>query len=445
MQNRLEPCKVRWKPARLGEVRLIPPNPWRGLYAIYPFTIGDEAAELPVIRKEHSLGLVEINLVSFRDGSISDAGLHQIRRILAWFEDHRQEMILRFSYDLEGNGLKNEPHNIEIILSHIRQLAPILRRFSPRIYTLQGLFIGSWGEMHTSLHTGAKSMIALAAALDEAADGSLFVSVRCPNQWREIAQTADPTLPGRLSGGKPAARLGLYNDAILASETDYGTYGMASKAHAPHYGVKLNREEELKFQHSLCAGVPNGGELIYGDGGFTLPEIYRVFRLMRLSYLNADFDMQAIVNLRTKENPVRSRAWRSADAYTYLTEHLGYRYCVRKVTARPQPGGVTLSVQVENTGFACCYFPLEATLYLRSSDGDTALALRLPGDTRRLQPGEKHWLAAELNGLSVPQGTYQAELELRDPRSGKPVYIASAARGAQAGPALPLGTLRVRR
>ena len=289
-------------------------------------------------------------------------------------------------------------------------------------------------------------MIALAAALDEAADGSLFVSVRCPNQWREIAQTADPTPPDGCPAENRHARLGLYNDAILASETDLAPTGMASSAHAPHYGVKLNREEELKFQHSLCAGVPNGGELIYGDGGFTLPEIYRAFRLMRLSYLNADFDMQAIVNLRTKENTVRSRAWRGADAYTYLTEHLGYRYCVRKVTARPQPGGVTLSVQVENTGFACCYFPLEATLYLRSSDGDTALAAApCPGIraacSRARSTGWRRSLTAFPCRREVTRRNWSCAI-----RAAASPCTSPPPRGAgRPGQTLPLGTLRVRR
>ncbi len=446
MQNQPEPRKARWKAARLAEVCAVPPNPWRGLYAIYPFTIDGEAAQLPPLRQEHSLSLVEINLVRYRDGAIHEAGLQQIRRILSWFEDQRQEMILRFLYDLEGNGLKNEPQNLEIIQGHMRQLAPVIRRFAPRIFTLQGLWIGSWGEMHASLHTGARSMTALAGALDEAADRSLFLAVRCPNQWREILQTADPPPPSANPfGGRLAARLGLYNDAILASDTDLGTYGQASAAYTPQHGVKLNREEELQFQYKLCAGVPNGGELIYGDGSFTLPDIYRAFRLMRLSYLNADFDMQAVVNLRTKENIARSRAWRGADAYTYLTAHLGYRYCVRKVAARPRHGGVTVNVQLKNTGFARCYFPLEAALYLRKPNGETALAVRIPADTQRIQPGETHCLAAELDTRNVPQGSYQLDLELRDPRSGKPVYLATAARGCQVGQALPLGTLRVRR
>lgn len=445
MQTQHEPRSVRFTRARLAETRHVPPNPWRGLYAIYPFTAGGETAEpFPPLQPGHSLCLVEINLQRFRSDAISDAALEEIQRIFGYFEDHRQEMIVRFLYDWDGNGLQSEPQELPVIFRHMGQLSPLLRGFQNRIYTLQGLFVGSWGEMHGSRHLGAKSMAALTHALDEAAGGKTLLSVRCPNQWREIMQTYDPPPVEHLFDGTLRARLGLFNDGILASETDYGTYGETSRAQAPHYGVKLNREEELAFQNLLCAGTPNGGELVYGEGGFTLREIYRAFRLMRLSYLNADFDKQAFDNLRSQKNIARGRAWRGADACEYLTAHLGYRYCVRKALVKPAQGGADVQVQVENTGFACCYFPLEASLYLRTHARDTLLSVPIPCDTRRWQPGDAAWLTARISATGVPKGDYRLELGLTDPRSGKPVYLATAARGEDIRQTLLLGTLRVR-
>jgi len=445
MYSQQNPRKPRWKAARLTEARSLPPNPWRGLYAIYPFMIGEEPAQpMPPLRSEHSLSLVEINLFRFQEDPISDSALRQIDSILAWFDSQRQEMILRFLYDMDGNGMQNEPREITVILEHMRQLSPLLRRYARRIYLLQGLFVGSWGEMHSSRHLGTNSLINLTQTLDEAAGGELLMAVRCPSQWRDILQTYDPPSMNQMYDGRLHSRLGLFNDGILASETDLGTYGQSSRSHAQHYGDKFHREEELSFQNRLCVGVPNGGELVKGEGGFTLTETYRAFRQMHLSYLNADFDSKAIDSLKAQANIARDRAFRGTDAYTYLTEHLGYRYRVHKVLVRTAPGSVGVRVMMENTGFACCYFPLEATLYLKSSGGHTLAAVPMPGDIRYWQAGDQPWLSAKLEPLPAQRGEYRLELGLRDPRSGKPVYLANAARGEKIRPTLLLGTLQLR-
>jgi hypothetical protein len=446
MYSQQKPRTLRWKAARLTEARSLPPNPWRGLYAIHPFMInGEENAQpMPPLRPGHSLSLVEINLAWFQEDALSDSALRQIDGILAWFDAHEREIILRFLYDWDGNGEENEPREITVILMHMRQLSPLLKRYARRIYTLQGLFVGSWGEMHSSRHLGTNSLINLVQTLDEAAEGSLMLAVRCPSQWRDIMQTYDPPSMDRMFNGKLHSRLGLFNDGILASESDFGTYGQLSRSHARHYGDKLNREDELSFQNRLCADVPNGGELVKGEGNFTLAETYRAFRMMRLSYLNADFDMRVIDGLRSQQNIARDRAWRGADAYTYLTEHLGYRYRVRKATVHAVPGGADVRVEMENTGFACCYFPLEATLYLKSQGGELISAVPMPADTRSWKPGDQPWLAARLDTLPENRGDYRLELGLTDPRSGKPVYLASAAKGEDIRPTLLLGILQIR-
>ena len=54
MHNQQKPRKVRWKAARLAQALSVPPNPWRGLYAIYPFAVGGDAPVLPPLRPEHT-------------------------------------------------------------------------------------------------------------------------------------------------------------------------------------------------------------------------------------------------------------------------------------------------------------------------------------------------------------------------------------------------------
>lgn len=66
------------------------------------------------------------------------------------FARHDKDMILRIIYDDEGKGMEHEPAGLSQIQSHMDQLGSIIYKYAAHIYTTQGLFIGSWGEMHTS-------------------------------------------------------------------------------------------------------------------------------------------------------------------------------------------------------------------------------------------------------------------------------------------------------
>ncbi len=63
--------------------------------------------------------------------------------------DNGFKIILRFAYTFN----EPEPHNdapLEIVLSHIDQLTPILQRNADVIALMEAGFIGRWGEWHNS-------------------------------------------------------------------------------------------------------------------------------------------------------------------------------------------------------------------------------------------------------------------------------------------------------
>ena len=61
----------------------------------------------------------------------------------------------------------------------------------------------------------------LAARLADVSDASTFLSVRTPAQWRKITGEA---APDGWTENPLAKRLGLFNDGMLGSVSDYGTY-----------------------------------------------------------------------------------------------------------------------------------------------------------------------------------------------------------------------------
>ena len=148
-------CKVTTSVQLFTESNRELKNPNRGLYSLYPFAITDEeeayvakVAEYCAWSPDTTLALVEINLQSYQAGEISEAGLSNIDALLNAWGQSGKRLIIRFLYDWDGESGLHEPESMDIILRHMAQLGPLLQRHKDMIFTLQGLFVGSWGEMH---------------------------------------------------------------------------------------------------------------------------------------------------------------------------------------------------------------------------------------------------------------------------------------------------------
>lgn len=129
-------------------------NPYIGWYQIYNYFLSDEEPiDTSLISEQEygpGLALLQFNLCHFADAPISETGLGQLEDILdAWHSTGRQ-LIVRFLYDWDGNALEQEPENLSLILEHMSQTAEAVNRHSDCIHILQGIFVGSWGEMHSS-------------------------------------------------------------------------------------------------------------------------------------------------------------------------------------------------------------------------------------------------------------------------------------------------------
>ena len=115
--------------------------------------------------------------------------------------------------------MENEPSSIKIVKSHMKQLGSIIcehmskkESLPGKILVHQGLFVGSWGEMHGSKFLSEARMKELSDTFLEATKGSCPIAVRKPVQLRQ------------LSCQKTASNINftLFNDAIFGSETDLG-------------------------------------------------------------------------------------------------------------------------------------------------------------------------------------------------------------------------------
>ena len=414
-------------------------NPNRGFYHVYPVPIADEGEDYGKMVREYcrwapdtALALVEINLQHYRAGDITPAGLENIDALLAAWAQSDKRLIVRFLYDWDGENLLHEPETLDTVLRHMEQIGPLLLRHRDAIFTLQGLFVGDWGEMHHTKFSSGGDLRRLAQTLDQAAGGDMYLAVRTPAQWREIAGT-DRQL---------ASRMGLFNDGLLSSGTDMGTYDMDGQG-----DERRSREAELDFQRELCTGVPNGGEVIADNPYNDFDNAGRDLSAMHITYLNQDYD-KAVFDKWAAAEVSGQGCFDGLDGLSYIRRRLGYRLLITQTTAvrRLLQQRLDLTVSFRNAGFAPLYAAPELTLTVQKEDANTVLSYPAAHSLEDLPGGEDAGkigtaqVSLPLEGLTA--GVYRLYLNLQDPASGQPVLLANEQDREDSG--YFLGTVTVR-
>lgn len=343
-------------------------NPGRGWYRIVYFDAAVDPREqfdLCGLSMGYQLELVVIDIGAFREERISAEGCDHIRTILDWYREKGLQVILRVVYDHEGKAPEREPFLFKQVVEHMQQIAELIGEYLPEIFVYQGLLVGNWGEMHTSRFLSREKLGQLSDLLLEACDG-LTLAVRKPAQLRLLC----PMGAKKPLGENP--RIGLFNDGILGSETDLGTYGHTTGTQVGWTEAWLP-EEELAFQEQLGSRVPIGGEALYPKTGEapSLEETVRRLSKMRLTYLNAEYDPRLLC--RWKETVwTKEDAWKGIDGYTYIGNHLGYRYTLREIgvqTLRREPHTYLVQGLVENVGFGGIYEETALVLSWQDENG----------------------------------------------------------------------------
>lgn len=465
-------------------------NPYIGWYTIQGYLLSEDASfSLPqqpdatedtkkAEELRRGLSLIEINLKNYAECDLTASALSQVDSILSAWSKTGNQLILRFLYDWDGQNLQSEPKELSQILKHMEQVGPIINSYASSVYLIQGIFVGNWGEMNNTVHMGDGQMQTLIEKLADVTDPSIFLSVRTPAQLRSIVKNqignliqnwipVDKTLA--FNGTLPS-RLGLYNDGMLGSANDTGTYGdkkapeiKTSSNDANYNDMSLNsgdtnysdawiREDELAFQNELCQYVPNGGEVIIDNEYNDFDHAIRDLAMMHISYLNSAYDATVLdkwkasvyhadnvsqSNLVTDTNITNteysnsvnvSDAFDGMNGYDYIERHLGYRYVLRDSKLKFHPlfdDSAVLTVDVENVGFANCYRPLDATVAVVSNaTGKCVSSVNVDTDPRFWNSGEKtsFTVPIDVRGLEK-EATYTIYLSCADMTLGRTILF----------------------
>ncbi|HJA67040.1 MAG TPA: DUF4832 domain-containing protein [Candidatus Mediterraneibacter cottocaccae] len=444
--------KIDWEAANFVESDKFLANRERGFYNMRGIRISDDSPvsgeileEIMREQPEETLELLQIHIGTYRDREISSSGVDQIRRIFRAYAEKEKpvSLIVRFLYDWDGNGAQSDPASISIVLRHMEQTGEILGDFQDQIYIVQGVFVGSWAEMHSSRYLTEKSYLTLIDKMHETMPENVFLAVRTPAYWRMAAGRKEPLQESEAwKMQEMISRLSLFNDGMLGNALDCGTYGEIRKADSESLSDSWVRSEELDFQKELNLYVPNGGEVVLDNALNDLENADEALRTMHVSYLNRAHDMQVLEKWKNTQYRDSGSVYDGMSGYDYIERHLGYRFVIRDVSAKisgwkwEKP---SLTVNVENVGYAPRYTACRTEIIFRSRESGEERTVTADTDARTWKPGEQTSFTVELPEL--PAGAYDVYMKVTGEKDRTAVLFANEKITAEDGGCF-LGTIK---
>lgn len=427
-------------------------NPYCGFYQMSGYTLSEDATAESAATwgtqcckaDSHGLLLLEINLKNYADRSLSQNALLQLDSILTSCATEKKPVILRFLYDWDGNALSCEPSDFSRIKSHMKQLSATVNAHADIVYLLQGVFTGNNGEMHGTRYGSADQVRQLMEQLDQIIDRGIFLSVRTPAHLRSILRNKSPLTADLAGGNTLNARLGLYNDGMLGSVYDLGTYDDTPLKDPSDFEEKGTREEELDFQSALCQYVPNGGEVTVDNPYNDLDNAVRDLRKMHVSYLNIAHDA-AVINKWKGTVYKGDDIFSNCTGFDYINAHLGYRYVLKESSVefhQLDNANAKLYLTIENTGFAPAYRQFDVTLTATRENDQKVFTIDQTIDNRKIGGTDTVTFQTDLDVRSMGKGTYSISLQMTDPSTGQTIHFANS--GSEDKDLLSLGTLEIK-
>lgn len=332
----------------------------------------------------------------FRDKPFTEEYLASVRADFDAVRAAGMKILPRWSY---CSRIGDDDAPIDLVMTHIEQLAPILKENADIIVAMNVGFIGAWGEMHSSTHglTEPENMKKIVFALLNILPPERCVQVRYPRAKYMIFDGRTTPIPlERAFDGYPFSRVGHHNDCFLASPTDVGTYSEDIVA-------------EKAYLHQETRYTPMGGETCNprNDYPISYSKSIKELEMMHWSFLNSCYSRKIL------------DTWVKDGYYDEISRRLGYR--LELVTGAYQQEAVagsnfTFKISVRNVGFASPFNPRNVELILvNAKTGDRYKAI-LPQDPRFWFEGEtQEFTYAPGLPEDMEPGDYKAYLNLPDP------------------------------
>ena len=166
------------------------PNPERGFYAQRR---SDHMDRLESLRGQGiSLLLVTFDLRDFRDRDLTPEKLVELGSALGIARTQGFKILFRAAYGFTGRDYRVDPHDLELIVRHIRQISTVLNDNRDVVCVIQAGMLGPWGEWHGSNQGDPPSLASRRAVLWawlESVPAPITVHIRRPMFIRDIFAT----------------------------------------------------------------------------------------------------------------------------------------------------------------------------------------------------------------------------------------------------------------
>lgn len=308
-----------------------------------------------------------IYLSGFNDRDISAKGLEALDAVFQAHLDLGLRVQPRFVYPKNRNDpIHDAPQ--EVILRHIEQLAPVIRKWSHVIQFFPVCFVGVWGEWYGEKYPLDRRLIAENVMEKLVVPNGLYALMRLPRYKNLLKDTPY------------YSRIGIENDAVFGKLPDLVSYGTGGLDEGTEQWDQLVRE---------AARTPQEGELFmqyWFDGSHVQLDNQKVLiqlsehRFTTLSAIHSYVDAGAgpDTNIgRWKQQPVTEQwltdngiqydpSWFldkngqtvKRNMFEFVRDHLGYKLVAQrlKVTGQSKPAGVlTAEMSLINYGFAAAF------------------------------------------------------------------------------------------
>lgn len=310
--------------------------------------------------------------------------------------------IVRFAYsDSQSNSVYDATK--AQILRHIQQLQPLLNKNADVIAVVQAGFVGIWGEWYFTNNFGMEPSSTDLANRREVVDAILaalptsrMVQIRTPVLKRNLYSISSALTKEQAFKGSNTARIGHHNDCFLASEDDYGTYEDISIDY-PYL------EQETKY-------TPMGGETCnLNKPRSQCATALKEMRQFHYSYLNSGYHEEVI------------QGFKNEGCFSEIQNKLGYRFELvnglfpKSATIRST---ITISLTINNSGFASLYNPRNVYLVLRNIATGAQYPIGLKTDPRFWEAGKSTVITENISlPIDLGVGSYKLFLNLPDKES----------------------------
>ncbi len=366
--------------------------------------------------------------------------LSDVERSLAGLRGLGVKSVLRFAYETDIPPRRGP--KLEILLSHMEQIRPILQRNIDVIYTLEVGFLGAWGEWHNIKEIAWNDYDAISQVLVKSLDilpPSRMISLRSPRYLQVLLKQpllkgwAETISPDKAFDGSPRSRIGMHNDGFMVEKDETRCFQGPPQPGTLLFDWMLN---DLLY-------TPSGGEMWWRMEGGKIDGREAILRLHQLHFdtlsiiHSFNLSQKNMENINRWQQETISEDWVKANnlplsdqyfsgpggqkiertVFDYIRDHLGYRFEMRRANWPDQlvrGEKFALDAALVNRGFKGLINQRNAYIVFISSAGNVVHSEKLNCNPRQWLPGTREHRISHETSLSLPTGDYLVGLWLPD-------------------------------